>query len=590
MATGVEVAGIVLGSLPLVIEALKAYNNGRREAQTIFQTRYHDHVKSELVTDLYWELWFLGRLLKKLIGDVPGLTDDERRNLLSCADDHQWHREARVVRLLMHYLKDDFALFDWCLGEVYLSIKKLFEDEVTASISSSTDASKIQQQVQQYTEDARARLTKSRFRERWHLFRRKDKLKHEIARVALWRGRLDFVVDGAQQQVIPSGAPQHLINTAKGRPSPLLPRLSKSLYDVLSRKWRCAGTCPATHQASICLKTDGGLHKDSDPNEVEYNLLLSMPHHAPNAAEQWQEINILVRCLANKNAKAKAHQQARVWPLSSICEAVTDHRPPGYLSLLAEHFERGGDIEINRAANADTSVLNFKPKSSPVSLGHSLSELQRLPGLTVKRTLALVLAYSLMTLGGTAWTEGKWTKEHIYFFCDRTQQLCPSQPFISSSMEQQQLDTAVLGLNVLHPLPIVLSLGVLLLEIEIGKPIEWFHQPDDLENGTVTSNTHLMAARREAGKLDDQNSTRKYCEALQACLSSRWGKRGVPATIEDPIIREQMYKEVVSRLEAEVDGLNIPQMQLASPTLSVSTLVISVPIPPAGDTTSIPTK
>lgn len=137
MVTGVEVAGIVLGSLPLVIEALKAYNSGRREAQTIFRTKYHDHVKSELVTDLYWELWFLRRLLKKLIGDIAGLTDDERRDLLSCPNDHQWHREARVVRLLMHYLKDDFALFDWCLGEVYLSIKKLFEDEVTASISSS---------------------------------------------------------------------------------------------------------------------------------------------------------------------------------------------------------------------------------------------------------------------------------------------------------------------------------------------------------------------------------------------------------------------------------------------------------------------
>lgn len=415
-------------------------------------------------------------------------------------------------------------------------------------------------------------------------------MKHEIARVAIWRGRLDSVVDEIQQQVLPTGALQPLTNTAKSRPGSLLPRLSKSLYNVLSRKWRCAGTCPATHQASICLKTDDGLHKDSDPDEVEYNLLLSTPHHVPNAAEQWQEINILVRCLANKDARAKAQQQARVWPLSSICEAVTDHKPPGYLSLLAEHFERGGDTEINRTANADTSVFNFMPKSSPISLERALLELQHVPGLTVKRTLALVLAYSLMTLGGTVWTEGKWAKEHIYFFYDRTQQLCPSQPFISSSMKQQQFDTAVLGSDVLHPLPIVLSLGVLLLEIETGKPIEQSHKPDELENGVVTSNTHLWAARREAGKLDDQSSTKNYREALQACLSSRWGKRGVPATIEDSMIRDQMYKEVVSRLEAEVDGLNTPQMQLAGPTPSVSTPVSSVPTPSAGNTTPILTN
>jgi hypothetical protein len=94
MASGFEIAGLVLAMLPLVIEGVKTYK------ENIDDLRHDDQLKDDY-NDLWVELWFLKRRLKTLVDRLPDLCADCKKDLTS--DPSLWDGNESVKRSLLTY-------------------------------------------------------------------------------------------------------------------------------------------------------------------------------------------------------------------------------------------------------------------------------------------------------------------------------------------------------------------------------------------------------------------------------------------------------------------------------------------------------
>ena len=130
MASGIEVAGLVLALLPLVIKAAKSCSEGVEESKTVFLSENHQELKRELYNELYRELVLFNRHVRNLIKALADLSEERCHEILT-ASAQTWHKEADVVQSLKSHLGQDFEAFDHAIGEVYAWI-----DDINAAKSS----------------------------------------------------------------------------------------------------------------------------------------------------------------------------------------------------------------------------------------------------------------------------------------------------------------------------------------------------------------------------------------------------------------------------------------------------------------------
>lgn len=173
--------------------------------------------------------------------------------------------------------------------------------------------------------------------------------------------------------------------------------------------------------------------------------------------------------------------------------------------------------------------------------------------LRYKRELALTMAIALLGLHEETWLRQGCTKETISFFHTSNDKLDFQRPFISTYFE----DVAKLGAlptHVSHGNPRILALGILLLEIHKWKPIETFRQNDDLSAGDeLNAYTDFLVVDREAEHLDD--CSLDYRDAIVACMKTTWVGTDEEVSLEDPRVREGLYKDVITPLKNEISNL-----------------------------------
>lgn len=151
------------------------------------------------------------------------------------------------------------------------------------------------------------------------------------------------------------------------------------------------------------------------------------------------------------------------------------------------------------------------------------------------------------------WLRELWDKTHIFFFgvaCDG-ERLDYSRPYLStrfgaviSELEENN------GLLILHQNPSLLSLGILLLELEKCEPIERHWQEDDLDGGRPNANTNLVVAERLLRSCID-DIYENYRAAVEACLSCEFATVE-DVGLEDEKFRKLVYENIVAPLEEEL--------------------------------------
>jgi len=172
------------------------------------------------------------------------------------------------------------------------------------------------------------------------------------------------------------------------------------------------------------------------------------------------------------------------------------------------------------------------------------------PSLIARRKLALIFAYSLIQLHESPWLSRQWNKDRIYFFYASTGGLDLRRPYISTDFEPFPLGREKPDLDRFHRHLGLLKLGILLIEAHTWKPIESFRVESDLKDGEPTPNTDMGVARRVLGVLDDCFPT--YQGAIEACIRVPWVSGGSRVSLEDLVMWNGVYRDIVEPLEREV--------------------------------------
>lgn len=193
-------------------------------------------------------------------------------------------------------------------------------------------------------------------------------------------------------------------------------------------------------------------------------------------------------------------------------------------------------------------------------LGHDNSSMQPQPGLvTFTRTvslpymtkkqrlqIAVTLASTALQLQTTEWLNSEWGKGDILFHNGQAE-----QPFISQVFQRDHLKVEQPKHTGKHASfsPVrnesVFKLGVLLLELSYGKPIEYFQSADD-----PPYFTEYAIAKRLVEDLAEEEAS-GYADAARACIFCDFGTKVKVPSLDNEAFRQAVYDDVVIPLEDE---------------------------------------
>ena len=200
---------------------------------------------------------------------------------------------------------------------------------------------------------------------------------------------------------------------------------------------------------------------------------------------------------------------------------------------------------------SQSKQLSFIESLPSVSLKHLLQTSTKLP-LREKRILAVILANSLLQLCESPWFDKEWDTEDISFFYKATNQIDFKRPYLSTYFQNHPKDDDAEVMLRIHPNQSILALGILLLEIQLGKSIESQRSSEDLIDGkTVNVNTDLTTALR---LLDDSvdDIYEDYRMAILACLNCNFVTADQAQDLDDAQFRQAVYDNIVAPLEQEL--------------------------------------
>jgi len=258
---------------------------------------------------------------------------------------------------------------------------------------------------------------------------------------------------------------------------------------------------------------------------------------------EWQEGSVSVRPKRDSRNEDRA-------TLSEICQVLQMASRYGnlHLRLLVEHCDRDSKLWQLRSKPKQSYFLEHVPE---VSLHTLLSATPHYPP-AAKRKMAIIFANTILQLHESSWLRERWNKGHITFFYKSVDEPDLSHPYLSALFDDGCVsDAEVPDMNRFHRSPSILTLGILLIEVHTGRPIEFFRMPRDLTNGRkVNVNTDWTTAGRVVNLLDDCSGA--YRGAIKACLDTPWVPSGQRISLEDADTRNDFINDVLQPLKDEL--------------------------------------
>jgi hypothetical protein len=168
--------------------------------------------------------------------------------------------------------------------------------------------------------------------------------------------------------------------------------------------------------------------------------------------------------------------------------------------------------------------------------------------------LALTLASSVLQLHKTPWLGSKWGKDDILFFQGPNGTLL-EQPFISKSFSSIQGQTLT-SRKLARPFPcvrneMIFALGVVLIELCLGCPLEEMRTPEDLDDfGNPNVFTDYMTAQRLVPEVYEEGGGR-YGDVVRRCIHCDFDQPEVNFDVE--AFCKAFQKGVISPLWEDYD-------------------------------------
>ncbi|KAM0553093.1 hypothetical protein ACHAPJ_007641 [Fusarium lateritium] len=275
----------------------------------------------------------------------------------------------------------------------------------------------------------------------------------------------------------------------------------------------CICSEPASPVARLSLRGNTG-----DGKPVAFGIVFKEhPHHEsinPNSP-WWQDTHISVRLTDNPDTNQKSIDQeiGRDSGLS-FCDCISNKLHWGlgvvHLSIIGKRFYFEKHQELERQWELATPSVSLKSLLDEISSSaHQWTE-------KGKEVLSWLLAKAVWQYYSSPWMTEPWTNESLHFLSEKRktgheQELAGifvNEPFLlvptsrqpcQSRITQQKRRTLPFRNKPFHPVPKILALGIILVEIQLGRPIQSLYGESEWARycpmGCANHNTNYQICR-----------------------------------------------------------------------------------------------
>ncbi|KAH7380832.1 hypothetical protein BKA64DRAFT_221672 [Cadophora sp. MPI-SDFR-AT-0126] len=562
MITGLELA---LALVPLVLTATEHHKKAFRKVKTLASPKDRDEKLLDFLQDLHDEVALLGHTLRGLVTDLTTLTEKQRELLLKL-DREQWKQNDINVALKTRLGSDTEAAFTSILDRLLKALDDVVSEKSLHFINSErTSPSGLFKKLEGFREEMKHGTTIQDLRTRFQFTTKEDRRSRNLKKIQKCNEKLERFLRGRSSGMTNEG--KKSILTRKSRPpTNRSRRLSQDAHKKISHCWSCP--CPSPHEAKLsllkCLTNN-----ESPDSAINLDLLVSMMS-GEQPKEIWLESRI--RILPDKEEKS-GKPSVRFTDDSHPAQSIPAPKDPrrfidteSVCTFIKEAHKNNSSLELVfdgeklwQGRSTGTRVLH-KPEIG-IPLNTLLGESQTPLKLKQKRSLAVVLAHAILHYCESPWVSNSWNKQHVSFFATlKGPDLM--RPYLATQFEAgtARLDDTVDDLF-RHPSPALLSLGILLLELYLSKPIESLWEADDTDDGMEGINTNWITAEKQLEKMDD-DLYEGYRNAIRACLKVDYVD-SEDLSLDNEDFRKLIYERVVVPLEDELEnGFHITPEQL----------------------------
>ncbi|KAF2006150.1 hypothetical protein P154DRAFT_529843 [Amniculicola lignicola CBS 123094] len=576
--SGVEAAGLVLGSIPLILAGLEFYAKGI--AVTKRYWKYREEFKS-LTTELRTENCMFERNIEMLLTGV--VKPKEMAEFIADPCASRWNGTEFEEKLRGRLGAPTYESYMDTIEQMK-NTADAFKDRLKLSPSGKVQFVE-EKSLKEYKKRLKFSLNKSDYSD---LMTRLRNANSALYRMTTQTISLQSLQTSSKQQ-------RHAIPKFSA-----INDRAHGFYSVLSSGWKCS--CHADHSVNLRLEQrmehvtsdDSSDDGENEAMEDPFRVLFSYSDHHTKPLTQpspviaskpwsWEEADVhmtintqgtspaapflptaaKVRFKAKQAVKA-ALDLSNMHPIQDLCEAICTLQQPQRdvcLSLLAS------EIAIAKTASAQKYNLLIRPLKEPPYNPDAWSVASLRSVLHDTRftrhdrlRLAVTLASSVLQLHETPWLHENWTKDNIYFI-KRADQTMYDYPFVS-----QQFNASALAPTPALPLPASMSriirnqtlyaLGVSLIELWYRKPISELYDPTDGPPFIGDPRVDLMTEWNTADRLAEElyhEAGGKYSDAVRRCIRCDFDHRA--NRLEDTTFQKAVYQGVVEQLKENFDFL-----------------------------------
>lgn len=252
--------------------------------------------------------------------------------------------------------------------------------------------------------------------------------------------------------------------------------------------------------------------------------------------------------------------------ITNLCLTLKDVREgaPCLGFLLDEHRERRFEIHCVRKHLRLPTAQDFVCLGS--FLAASSPDTRETCSIVTfhRKYLALVLASTVLQLHETPWLEERWNKYDICFLrrTDQSREPIFNEPYISKPFASTAASiTPIQSVSRSSGGPMVrnkslFALGVLLIELSYGKPLESLREPCDMgPNGLQNQYTAWLTASRliKSREISHREGS-SYADAVRRCIKCDFDQ--IDDTLDDRDFRKAYVEGVVLPLQADLKTFN----------------------------------
>ena len=247
--------------------------------------------------------------------------------------------------------------------------------------------------------------------------------------------------------------------------------------------------------------------------------------------------------------KASLTSDTTIISISNLCHALKDVHYKGEVEKCLGHLTGDGrplGVYVIGQHSPSTGLKTITLRDILAQkMGPYLVDAPEVPLSTPKfrLNLATTLASTALQLQTTPWLNSSWDSNDVLFHTS-----IAALPYITKGFdpEANQPEEPVKHAD---PSPIrnrsIFNLGVRLLELCLGKPLDHFRTPED-----TTVFTEFCIAKRLVENLAEETSS-GYADAVTACIYCDFGREVKDHSLDNDAFRQAVYEYVVTPLEED---------------------------------------